>query len=252
MPIKIFYAFIATIITWLFTAAGAGTALFLRKINDNFLGIAIGLASGIMIASSFWSLLTPALQISNPFVVSIGFILGAVVVYLSETIIDTKKSKFKKLTKIDNNLFLMILSITIHNIPEGLAVGVAFGMIDDIRNKEEIFSAIALALGIAIQNFPEGAAVSLPLRSHGLTRKKSFLIGQASALVEPLFGVIGATVLTAANSILPICLSFAAGCMFFVVIYELIPGCKQNGRDNISSFSFILGFIIMMILDVLL
>lgn len=249
MQIKILYAFIATFFTWLITAGGAATAIFLKKVNDSFMNVTLGLASGIMIASSFWSLLTPALKISNPFIISLGFFLGAVSVYISEIIID---KKLNKLTKIDNSLLLMILSITIHNIPEGLAVGVAFGMISNANNNAELFSAISLAIGIGLQNFPEGAAVSLPLRSYGLSRKKSFLIGQASALVEPLFGVIGAAIVTTTKSILPICLSFAAGCMFFVVIYELIPSCNQKENRSLSSFSFILGFLIMMTLDVLL
>jgi len=252
----IFITLIATIITWGFTALGSATVLFFKNPKKNILNIMLGFSSGVMIAASFWSLLKPAIALvtkSTFIFVAISFVFGAVFVYICDKIISkTERYSFLK-TKNGFNLFLLVFSITIHNIPEGLAVGVAFGTMKGNISIESLIPAINLAIGIAIQNFPEGAAVSIPLRTAGYSKLKSFMIGQASALVEPIFGVIGVALVIYSSKILPFCLAFAAGSMILVVVHELIPDSQSgNNRSYFSSFGFIIGFTVMMFLDVIL
>jgi len=247
---------LATTITWGFTAIGASTVLFFKNPKDNVLNIMLGFSSGIMVASSFWSLLNPAIKLvkkSEFIFVVLSFIVGAVFIFVCDKIVCKTNESKKSTESIKQNLFLLIFSITIHNIPEGLAVGVAFGTLKGNISVDTLIPAMNLALGIAIQNFPEGAAISMPLRANGCSKLKSFMIGQASALVEPLFGVLGAILVIYTEKMLPYCLSFAAGSMLIVVVHELIPQSqKENNKKYISSFSFIFGFSIMMFLDVVI
>lgn len=249
MFINVIYAFIATIITWLLTLFGALTTMLFRKSDSRYLYIVISFSAGIMMASSIWSLLCPAFELTNGIYVIISLLAGVILLYLGEHTI-TKFRNFDKINKLNNTeLLMMIVSITIHNIPEGLVVGLAFG---SLAGKEGLAAAITLTIAIAIQNFPEGAAISLPLMSHGVSKKKSFFIGQATGLVEPLFGVVGAIAVTLSKMLIPYCFGFAAGCMIYVVIEDLLPQALESGRKEIVSFSFIAGFSIMMLLDVML
>lgn len=263
----ILMALLATMGTWFVTALGAGTVIFFKKPNDKILNLMIGFSAGVMIAASFWSLLQPAIDRANdmntkipPYLsVTLGFIIGAVFLLASDKIVSgaskmtnngSDKSKSKK-----SRIFMLVLSITLHNIPEGLSVGVAFGALNGKNvTSEQIMGAFSIAIGIALQNFPEGAAVSIPLRREGKSRIKSFLIGQASGLVEPISGLIGAVLVVFVQSILPFALSFAAGAMILVSVHELIPECQQNREEApyFSTFGIILGFAVMMLLDVAL
>ena len=254
MYLCVLYAFVATFITWGVTALGSATVLFLKSNNQATLNKMLGFSSGVMIAASFWSLIAPAIEksankVSAAINTTSGIIFGMALMIVADSIVKTINSEH--LNKFGNKkLIMLVLSITIHNIPEGLAVGVAFGACK-ASDISALIPAIIVALGIAIQNFPEGAAVSLPLLNYGLSKKKSFLIGQLSAVVEPIFGVIGAILVVYVNKVLPFFLSIAAGCMIYVVVDELVPSSKRE--DDISStVCFVFGFIIMMILDVTL
>lgn len=265
MNITILWAFIAAIGTWALTALGAAIVLFFKTPKQIYLNIMLGFSSGVMIAASFWSLLQPAIEIAENnykmpsyIIVTIGFILGVLFIYLSDKIISVILIKSKQIKnnnlKRTNRVILLISSITLHNIPEGLAVGVAFGILNDGLNSSSLMGAISIAIGIGLQNFPEGAAVSLPLRREGYSRVKSFYYGQLSAVVEPISAVIGASLVTTMTKLLPFALSFAAGTMILVAVHELIPECQLN-RDNkpyLSSMGIILGFTLMMLLDVML
>ena len=245
---NVIYALIATACTWFITLLGAGTTIFFKKTSYTIINIIIGFSAGIMVASSVWSLIIPSLKLTNGLIVFVGILTGSILLYLAENKI-TKLRNFENIT--DRSLLMMIISITIHNIPEGLAIGLAFGSLE--RNDTQgLLGAIALAVGIGIQNFPEGAAISLPLMSSGLSKRKSFIIGQASALVEPVFGIIGALTVTLSKTIIPFCLAFAAGCMIFVVIEDLIPQATSDGNREKSGFAFMFGFCVMMLLDVML
>ena len=251
MLINVFYALIATTITWLFTLFGAATVLFFNKVKKSHIGAIIAFSAGIMTAAAIWSLIIPSIESGGCLLSVFGIFAGVVFLYLTEIKI-TKFRNFSELnSKYDKNLMLMIIAITVHNIPEGLAVGLAFGSVVG-GSDEGLLAAIALTIGIALQNFPEGAAISLPLISNGMSRKKSFMIGQASALVEPLFGVVGAVAVRVSQTIIPFCLAFAGGCMIFVVIEDLIPQAMADERKELSAFIYIAGFILMMTLDVLL
>ncbi len=256
-------ALIATLFTWGLTALGAAGVFFHNGVNKRLLNGSLGFAAGIMIAASFWSLLAPAIEMSEALSVpayvpaAVGFLSGAVFLFLADKImphlhlgLPVEKSEGIK-TKWHRSI-LLVLAITLHNIPEGLAVGVAFGAVAANFEGTTLAGAIALALGIGIQNFPEGFAVSMPLRSEGLSRLKSFWYGQLSGIVEPVAGVIGAAAVLIARPLLPYALSFAAGAMIFVVVEELIPEAQQDSDTDIATMGAIGGFLIMMILDVAL
>lgn len=252
-------ALIATTFTWGITALGALVVCFFKKVNKKILNTILGFSAGVMIAASFWSLLTPAIDLSIELeyiawlLPAVGFIVGGLFVLLSDKFLDKTLKNRNKLEKADSlkRSILLISAITIHNIPEGMAVGVAFGGIASGVTGMTLIGAVMLAVGIGIQNFPEGAAVSLPLRNEGFSRFKSFMFGQASALVEPISAVIGVVLVLAIRSILPFLLSFAAGAMITVAARELLPESITENK-NLSTLGLIIGFIIMMVLDVAL
>lgn len=254
-------ALIATCFTWFVTALGAGVVLFARNINRKLLDGMLGFAGGVMIAASYWSLLAPAIEMSKGMAVprwfppAAGFLAGAVFLRIIDKILphlhlgfamneaEGIKTSWRRTT-------LLILAVTLHNIPEGLAVGVAFGAVASDIPSATLAGAAALAIGIGLQNFPEGIAISMPLRREGLTRLKSFWYGQLSGMVEPIAGVIGAAAVMLSMSVLPYALSFAAGAMIFVVVEELIPESHRGGNADIATMGAIIGFIVMMVLDV--
>lgn len=259
-------ALVATLGTWFVTALGAATVIFFTSPDPKGLNIMLGFASGVMIAASFWSLLQPAIEraeaaSSQPayLVATVGFLFGALFMWASDKIVSfTRREADSTLGKPNermHRIIMLILSITLHNIPEGLAVGVAFGALQGSDyTAENLMGAISVAVGIGLQNFPEGAAVSVPLRREGYSRKKSFLIGQASGLVEPIAGVIGALLVVYVEAILPYALSFAAGAMILVAVHELIPECQRNQKTQpyFATMGIVLGFAVMMLLDVML
>ena len=252
-------AFIATIFTWGITALGALTVCFFKNINKKVLSTILGFSAGVMTAASFWSLLSPSIELSEELgyiawlLPTIGFITGGLFVLFSDKFLDKalkEKGNLKNSKSLKRSI-LLVSAITIHNIPEGMAIGVAFGGIASGVPGVSLVSALMLAIGIGIQNFPEGAAVSLPLRNEGFSRFKSFMIGQASALVEPVSAVIGAILVLSIRNVLPFLLAFAAGAMIAVVARELLPeSIKEN--KNLATLGLIFGFIVMMILDVAL
>ncbi len=257
-------ALIATICTWLSTALGALTVIFFKAASQKLMNLMLGFAAGVMIAASFWSLLQPAIERADIYleapawlVASTGFLCGAVFLWASDKIVSYAQRRAKAPASLSpcesrNRTALLVLSITLHNIPEGLAVGVAFGAIGQGGDAESVMGAIVIAMGIALQNFPEGAAVSLPLRREGLSRAKSFFIGQASAIVEPIAGVIGAAAVSQIQTMLPFALAFAAGAMILVAVHELIPECQKGQPSNpyTATAGIVSGFTLMMLLDV--
>ena len=251
-------ALIATLFTWGVTALGAGIVFIFKKINKNVMDAMLGFSAGVMISASFWSLLSPSIEMAenlnlNAWLIAfLGFFSGGLLLFIGDKLFDHiyKKTKNNK-HNIKRSLMLMF-SITLHNIPEGLAVGVAFGSIAYNLEGATILSACLLALGIGLQNFPEGSAVSIPLRREGLSRKKAFFYGQLSALVEPISGVIGALLVMKIRYLLPFLLSFAAGAMIYVVVEELIPESQSNKKKEIMALFTLIGFSVMMILDVAL
>jgi zinc transporter, ZIP family len=257
-------AFIATLFTWLVTALGASLVFFFNTINKRVLNLMLGFAAGVMIAASFWSLLNPAIEMEEaknsdyawlPAVV--GFLCGGAFILVIDKILPHLHGRLPVdhaegiKTSWDRSI-LLILAITLHNIPEGLAVGVAFGALAANPDPALLSGAIVLALGIGLQNFPEGAAVSIPLRREGFTRSKAFYYGQLSAVVEPLAGIMGAYLVVTMTPLLPYALSFAAGAMIFVVVEELIPESQVGHETDLSTIGAMLGFTIMMFLDVAL
>ena len=252
-------ALIATLFTWSVTLLGAAVVFFFKKINKNIMDGMLGFAAGVMIAASFFSLIVPAIDMANELklisyiVVSIGFLLGGILLFIGDKIYDKFecKTKTKKNEKL-KRCIMLISSITLHNIPEGMAVGVAFGSIIYGLNGATITAAWTLALGIGLQNFPEGSAVSVPLRREGFSRKKAFFLGQLSGFVEPISGVIGAILVMKIRILLPYLLSFAAGAMIYVVVQELIPESQTNKKKEIMALFTLIGFIVMMVLDVAL
>lgn len=259
----ILQGFLATLFTWSITALGAAVVFFFKNFDKRVLNTMLGFGAGVMIAASFWSLLSPAIELSqelgyNGFIIpSIGFLLGGLFLIFADKLMDTysygnvvQKEEETKGLRYKKSI-LLVLAVTLHNIPEGLAVGVAFGGVAAGIPGTSIAAALALALGIGFQNFPEGAAVSLPLRSEGLSRRKSFLYGQASGLVEPMAGVIGVMAALAVRSLLPFLLSFSAGAMIAVVGAELLPEASIENK-KLTTLGLILGFIVMMVLDVAL
>lgn len=260
----ILLAFLATLFTYSVTLIGASIVFLFKKVKKNIMDAMLGFATGIMIAASFFSLLEPSLKMAEnlkmtPWIVTtIGFISGGLLLFIGDRIftkIDKKISKNKdenNKTKSLKRCIMLILSITLHNIPEGLAVGVAFGGIAYGIEGATLSSALMIALGIGIQNFPEGTAVSVPLRREGLSRKKAFFFGQLSGLVEPISGVLGALLVLKVRTLLPFLLAFAAGAMIYVVVEELIPESQTNKRKELMALFTLIGFSIMMILDVAL
>lgn len=258
-------ALLGTLFTWGITALGAALVFFFKKINKNILNGMLGFAAGVMIAASFWSLLAPGIEMAEDLgqiawiTASIGFLGGGLFLFIVDKILphlhmglDTSQAEGVKTSW--QRSILLVLAITLHNIPEGLAVGVAFGAVAYGLPSASIGGAIALAIGIGLQNFPEGAAVSIPLRREGFSRKKAFLYGQASGIVEPIAGVIGAFAVLAMRPILPYALAFAAGAMLYVVVEELIPEAQQGnfGKTDVATIGCMIGFVVMMILDVAL
>lgn len=254
-------ALYATLFTWLVTALGSSFVFFFKSYNKNLMDAMLGFTGGVMVAASVWSLLIPAIDMSDgegftqvmPAV--IGFLLGAGFLYAIDKILPHLHVNFQKVEGVKTpwqKTTLMVLAITLHNIPEGLAVGVLFGGVAAGIPEASIAGAVGLAIGIGLQNFPEGIAVSMPLRRMGLSRRKSFFYGQASAIVEPIAGVLGALAVTFFSPILPYALAFAAGAMIFVVVEEVIPEAQQNKSSDLATLGFIGGFIVMMTLDVAL
>jgi ZIP family zinc transporter len=257
-------ALIATTFTWLVTAAGASLVFFFKTINRKVLDIMLGFTGGVMVAASFWSLLNPSIEMSERLYPSmpwmpaaVGFLAGSLFIYLldkymphlhinfSDNETEGMKTQWRRTT-------LLILAITLHNIPEGLAVGVLFGAAANGMPEASIAGAVALAFGIGIQNFPEGLAVAVPLRRQGVSRLKSFWYGQLSAVVEPVAGVIGALAVIYMQPILPFALAFAAGAMIYVVVEEVIPETQRDKYTDVAVLGFIGGFVVMMVLDVAL
>jgi ZIP family zinc transporter len=256
-------AFLATCFTWLMTAFGAAVVFWRRDISRKVLDWMLGFAAGVMIAASFWSLLAPAIALSENNGVpgwlpaAIGFLSGGIVLRLIDRILPhlhlgLPVSKAEGIPTGWKRSTLLVMAITLHNIPEGLAVGVAFGAAAAGVPSATLAGALALALGIGIQNFPEGVAVALPLRREGLSRFKSFWLGQLSGAVEILAGVAGAALVLQGQAILPYALSFAAGAMIFVVVEEVIPESQQGDHADLATMGTMLGFAVMMVLDVAL
>ncbi|NHM03305.1 ZIP family metal transporter [Flavobacterium celericrescens] len=254
-------ALLATTFTWGLTAFGASFVFFFKNMNRVVLDGMLGFTGGVMVAASFWSLLAPAIEMSkgDGFVkvipAAVGFMLGAVFIFGLDKVLPHLHINFKETEGIKSpwqRTTLLVLAITLHNIPEGLAVGVLFGGVAAGIPEASIAGAVTLAIGIGIQNFPEGIAVSMPLRRMGMSRWKSFMYGQSSAIVEPIAGVLGAVAVTFFTPILPYALAFAAGAMIFVVVEEVIPETQQDKNTDIATLGFIGGFIVMMTLDVAL
>ncbi|MGR6087514.1 MAG: ZIP family metal transporter [Arcticibacter sp.] len=260
----VYAALLATSFTWLLTAAGAALVFFFRTLNRAVLDVMLGFTGGVMVAASFWSLLAPSIEYSEALYpgmewmpAAVGFVAGALFIFgldkmmphlhinFGEGETEGMKTRWQKNT-------LLILAITLHNIPEGLAVGVLFGAASMGGGEAMIPAAITLAIGIGIQNFPEGFAVAMPLRRMGLSRFKSFWYGQMSAIVEPIAGVLGAAAVIYMQPLLPFALAFAAGAMIFVVVEEVIPETQRDKFTDIAVLGFIGGFTVMMILDVAL
>ena len=267
MDAIVLMALIATLGTWLVTALGAATVIFFKSPNPKVLNFMLGFASGVMIAASFWSLLQPAIERAETtsnlpayFVSTAGFLVGALFMWGSDKIITLAQRKVTNTQEKSpntrfNRIIMLILSITLHNVPEGLAVGVAFGALQNgTYTTEALMGAITIAIGIGLQNFPEGAAVSIPLRKEGFSRKKSFFYGQASGMVEPIAGVVGALLVVYVEAVLAYALAFAAGTMILVAVHELIPECQKNQETQpyFATMGIVLGFAVMMLLDVML
>jgi ZIP family zinc transporter len=250
-------ALFGTLFTWGVTALGSLPVFFTKKLDRRLLDSMLGLAAGVMIAASFWSLLAPAIALSegSVFPALIGFLLGGIVLRGIDRILphmhpglkvaEGPKTAWQRST-------LLVLAITLHNIPEGLAVGVAFGAAASGFEGATIAGAVALAIGIGLQNAPEGLAVAMPLRREGLSRGKAFFWGQLSGMVEPIAGVLGAWAVLSMRAILPYALAFAAGAMIFVVVEELIPEAQVEGNSHLATAGTMLGFAVMMMLDVML
>ena len=255
-------ALLATLFTWGMTALGAALVFATKTINQKVLDSMLGFAGGVMIAASYWSLLSPAIEMSeghawgNWFPAAFGFLLGGAFLWGVDKLLPhlhpndpiSKAEGYEARHK--KRSTLLVLAITLHNIPEGLAVGVTFGALAYGGSEGALAAAVTLALGIGIQNFPEGVAVSMPLRAEGMSRRKSFFYGQFSGMMEPIAAVIGALAVAFIEPLLPYALAFAAGAMIFVVAEEVIPSSHEKGNKDLATISLMIGFVIMMILDV--
>lgn len=260
----ILLALLATIFTYSVTLLGAALVFFFKNVKKNVMDAMLAIAAGVMIAASFFSLLNPATEMAInlkmiPWLITfIGFISGGLLLFIGDKLFNhfdkkiNKNKKEEKERKSFKRCLMLIFSITLHNIPEGLAVGVAFGSTAYSLEGATLTAAMLIALGIGIQNFPEGTAVSVPLRREGMSRKKAFFYGQLSGLVEPISGVLGALLVLKIRILLPFLLSFAAGAMIYVVVEELIPESQTNKKKDLMSLFTIIGFTIMMILDIAL
>lgn len=256
-------AFLGTLFTFTVTALGALNVFFIKNASSTFIQrIFLGFAGGVMIAASIWSLIIPAIDLANErnqiswLLVSGGFLLGVLFLLGADRVLEKKyygnKTDVVKMSFNKNTLMLM-LAMTVHNVPEGMAVGLAFAMAAQNMGDVTLLSgAVALAIGIGIQNYPEGTAVALPLVAEGVSKKKAFGIGVLSAAVEPVAAVIAALLVEWVSAIMPLLLSFAAGTMVYVVVEELIPQAHMGEKDNVGTLGFISGFLVMMILDVAL
>jgi ZIP family zinc transporter len=256
-------ALMATLFTWGMTAIGAAAVFFFRELNRRTLDAALGFTAGVMIAASFWSLLAPAIAMSAEMGLVewvpplVGFLGGAASMRLADWLLPHIHlfAPLAQAEGVKTNLrgtALLVLAITLHNIPEGLAVGVAFGAVQAGSESTTLGAAIALALGIGLQNLPEGTAVAVPLRREGLSRARSFYYGQLSAWVEPIAGVFGAAAVLLMRPVLPYALAFAAGAMIYVVVEELIPESQLEQNTHVATIGAMLGFATMMALDVAL
>ena len=254
-------AFIATCFTWGMTALGAAVVFAKRKPGRKLLDAMLGFAAGVMMAASFWSLLAPAIEMSGGrgvpiwFPSLVGFLLGAGFLRFVDLLLphlhpgmpireaEGVKTSWQRST-------LLVLAITLHNIPEGLAVGVAFGAVAAGPSTASLTAAVALAIGLGLQNFPEGTAVSMPLKREGMSSLKSFWYGQLSGVVEPIAAVLGAWAVVSISALLPYALAFAAGAMIFVVVEEVVPESQRGGNTDIATLGAMVGFVVMMALDV--
>ena len=249
----IWQALIATLFTYSFTILGSALVYPFKNVKKCIMDAILGMAGGLMIAASFFSLLAPAVEIARDIkqipwlVTSIGFLLGGLLLYVTDKISSNILDKYPN-SKRKKRIFMLLFSITIHNIPEGMVVGLAFGSLKS--SNMTLMSACMLALGIGIQNFPEGSALSIPMRRDGMSTNKAFFLGQISGVVEPIAGLVGAILVMSVKSIMPIMLSFAAGAMIYVVVNELIPESQTNKRKDLMALFTIIGFLIMMALDV--
>lgn len=249
----VWQALLATLVTYLFTVLGSSLVFAFKNVNRNIMDGILGMAGGVMIAASFFSLLNPAIEHAEKLgqipwlIVSLGFLTGGILLFITDKV-SSKILVKKEGSSRSKRLFMLLFSITIHNIPEGLVVGLAFGSI--VYGDTTLTAACMLALGIAIQNFPEGSALSLPMRREGMSTKKAFFLGQISGIVEPIAGVLGALLVLKVETIMPFFLAFAAGAMIYVVVEELIPESQTNKRKDLMAFFTLVGFVIMMILDV--
>jgi len=259
----ILLALFATLFTWALTALGASMVFFFRSINKKVLNAMLGFAAGVMVAASFWSLLMPAIEMEEasggiPWMPAlIGFLTGGAFLYSVDRILPhlhmgLAREEAEGIKTSWQRSVLLIMAITLHNIPEGLAVGVAFGALAGTADTTALGGALALAFGIGLQNFPEGAAVSIPLRREGFSRLKGFWYGQLSGIVEPVAGVLGALLVFVIQPLLPYALSFAAGAMIFVVVEELIPESQTGHETDMSTIGAMAGFSVMMLMDVAL
>lgn len=262
-------AFLAGLFTWGCTIVGSAVVFFFKTVSRKLLDIMMGFAAGVMIAASFWSLLQPSIEYAKGnygvwswMPAALGFLLGGLFLRFIDAVVPhlhlSKKdvSEAESLPEHSRNKLsktaLLFLAITIHNFPEGLAVGVAFGALSSNSSPEIFIGAVGLALGIGLQNVPEGAALSIPIRTDGESRLKAFYWGSMSAIVEPIGAVLGAYAVMAMTAILPYALSFAAGAMIFVVVEELIPDSQTNGNTDVATLGLMVGFVLMMVLDVAL
>jgi ZIP family zinc transporter len=256
-------ALVATLFTWAMTATGAGAVFFFKEMDRRLLDSALGFTAGVMIAASFWSLLAPSIALSAEmgliewFPPLVGFLAGAATMRLADWLLP-HVHLFAPMASVEgvktslHRTSLLVLAITLHNIPEGLAIGVAFGAVQAGSETASLTAAIALAIGIGLQNMPEGTAVAVPLRREGMSRARSFYYGQMSAWVEPIAGVFGAAAVLIMRPILPYALAFAAGAMIFVVVEEVIPESQAGGHPDVATLGAMIGFAIMMVLDVAL
>lgn len=256
-------ALLATTFTWLVTGAGASVVFFFKKMSRRLLDGMLGFTGGVMVAASYWSLLAPSISMSEAqgmpgwLPPAVGFVLGAMFLFMLDKVIPHLHLNFLPSRREGihtgwHRTTMLVLAITLHNIPEGLAVGVAFGAAAAGLPDAHLGAAVALAIGIGLQNFPEGIAISMPMRRMGVGKFKSFWYGQLSAIVEPIAGVIGAAAVLVFTPLLPYAMAFAAGAMIYVVVEEVIPETQQDKYTDIATLGFIGGFVVMMILDVAL